>query len=136
MINLFTLPNDQADIFVFFVSWVILVLCSCLVFLIGGYFINTTSLKKRVGNGLVIYKNFTPAHYETNLVQNNSTGLTDVLMVFRPDAWRMEIAIDGRSDLVDVSQNVYEKTELLSTVSVTYSIGRIWKFLFIHTVNA
>lgn len=86
------------------------------------------------GSGTITNTEFVPAYTTTSTsVDINNQIVTTTL--YHPDAWYMTVKLKGKSQSVEVSQDVFGKYTTGSNVGVMYIYGRITGGMYIRSIE-
>lgn len=82
------------------------------------------------GTGTIIAKEFIPEH--TIWVYNAALKMNSPQQV--DDQWKLWIIVDDLQDDVSVTPNYFNSVKENQQIQLTYSLGRIWKTLYIKDI--
>lgn len=89
----------------------------------------------QTGTGIVVSKNFIPAHKETTAEYNVALDIPLPKEYDVDDEYRMTVRSHEQTDEITVSQQIYEQYVNGDTVTIAYSMGVLLEtMIYIHEV--
>jgi len=90
---------------------------------------------KKLGDGVIQKKKFTPAHSDTVYTRDIATGLRMPNTIFHGDNWSFEVQIGQKMSSISVSEAYYNERNIGDTVPLTYTKGRFIRDICIKTIG-
>lgn len=118
--------DDWLGFWLGIVMWIIMLMITGVILLGICQAANRIGRQDQVGNGIVVEKDFIPAHRE----HHGKAGSHWV-----EDAWLIYIEKDNLSDYIYVSHCYYNHIQVGDTVCIDYYTGRLWKSFYIISIN-
>src|SRR3989344_4880280 len=135
MFSLLTNPNDTLSIVVGVMMMIIIVVAILLFSWLIFIAVDSIGLPNSKGKGVVVGKEFIPAHTSTTYQTVNNVSIPST--THHPDMWWLTIKLknDGRQNSMSVGEQVYDKIEKGNSVDVSYKIGRFSDDIYINSVS-
>ncbi len=99
------------------------------------WLVDSRFLPHSEGSGVIIEKEFTPAHTTTTLTYNATLKMSTPSTIYHPDEWSLLIKIGQEDSWISVSEQYYNRHETGDVISLTYSRGRFSHGVYIKTVR-
>ena len=122
---------NDGDYFVGIFMWFIFLIVVGLALWGILYIINYAWRPVLDGYGLIIHKEFIPAHDETTITYDASSKMSLPHTTHYDDEWVVTVQLKDMCDECDVEKEEYKKLKLNDRIHVAYSTGRLIKSLYI-----
>lgn len=134
LICTFTEAEDIFDYILGILAWICILGLSFLIIWGLLFLVDYTYRPINEGTGTVISKEFIPEHTETIWVYNAALKMNMPQTTHYSNEWRLWIDVNNLRDDVLVSENYYNSIKVGQQLKLKYSVGRIWKTLYIKEV--
>ncbi len=97
--------------------------------------IDSWFLPRQDGIGIIMDKNFTPAHNTTHLMNVGNNVIIPTTTHY-PDDYSLVIEIDGKNDSISVNKKFFKSVSKDSQVRIEFVLGRISNGLYIKEIGS
>ncbi len=134
LVSILSHPSEYTWLgwFVFITEWIIALTFIWIFVSLICYIIDSFFRPNALGEGTVVDKNYLPSHTRITMM---NTGRSTVPMVIRhPERWSILISSQGKTDWFYLTQSLHDKIKIGQKISISYSIGRLFKGLYVRSV--
>lgn len=121
--------------FLIILFWILLLALLCGV--VYGILLMIDSLFRPVldGVGTITGRRHTPAHTTTHWTYNSALKISTPITQYHPDRWYLCIDINGVVGNFDISEDSFYNLKQGQQVFCRYATGRIWKTIYIKSLQ-
>jgi len=95
--------------------------------------VDSIFMPELTGFGVIIKMEFKESHHTTHLMHVGKTLVPTTK--WHPDAWTITIRQDGVEGTILVEESEYQQIQVGMPVKTIYSVGRVWKSLYLKKVS-